>query len=218
MRDHGVFIDDVPKKHGGQSYMEVEGTVIPLYMHEGMICMNIRRPTEKEMEECEIIDITSIMPWNPHTLNDEESTMEEAEYAELLGLSDERKMNMKMKKHEQIKQHPEEIAPFFFYPKEHVLEKTLECTTQFGAIHGHFPMQIHHKSRNPLLQRRRINEDYATDSWFSTVTSYEGYNGAQGFWNQVKIHVTLWIQDRIRRTRLFTGFLQKRRSTSIHPE
>ena len=71
MRDHGVFIDDVPKKHGGQSYMEVEGTVIPLYMHEGMICMNIRRPTEKEMEECEIIDITSIMPWNPHTLNDE---------------------------------------------------------------------------------------------------------------------------------------------------
>ena len=134
------------------------------------------------MEECEIIDITSIMPWNPHTLNDEQSTMEEAEYAELLGMSDERKMNMKMKKHEHVKQHPEEIAPFFFYPKEKVLEKTLECTTQFGAIHGHFPMQIYHKSRNPLLQRRKINEDYATDSWFSTVTSYEGHNGAQGFY------------------------------------
>ena len=38
MRDHGVFIDDVPKKHGGQSYMEIEGTVIPLFMNEGMIC------------------------------------------------------------------------------------------------------------------------------------------------------------------------------------
>ena len=37
MRDHGVFIDDVPKKHGGKSYMEVEGTVIPLFMNEGMI-------------------------------------------------------------------------------------------------------------------------------------------------------------------------------------
>ena len=42
MRDHGVYIDDVPKKYGGQSYMKVEGIVIPLFMHEGMICMNIR--------------------------------------------------------------------------------------------------------------------------------------------------------------------------------
>ena len=182
MRDHGVYIDDVLKKHGGQSYMQVEGTVIPLFMCEGMICMNIRKPPEKEMEECELIDITTIMPWNPHILSDEQSTMEEAEYAELLGVSDERKMNMKMKKQEHVKQHPEEIALFFFHPKEKVLEKTLECTTQFGTIHGHFPMQIHHKSRNPILQRRRINEEYATDSWFSTVTSYEGYNGAQGFY------------------------------------
>ncbi|MEM7375767.1 MAG: hypothetical protein AAF587_44660, partial [Bacteroidota bacterium] len=107
--------------------------------------------------------------------------MEETQDAELQHVSDERKINMKMKKHESIKQHPSEIAPYFMHPSEEVLKKTLECTTQFGVISGHFPMQVHHKSRNPLLQRRRINEDYATDSWFSTVTSYEGHNGAQAF-------------------------------------
>jgi len=43
-------------------------------------------------------------------------------------------------------------------------------------------MRQHYKARNPILQRRRINEAYATDTWFSTVTSYEGYNCAQIFY------------------------------------
>ena len=128
------------------------GTVIPLFMHEGMICMKIRKPTEHEIEHCEMFDVTSIMPWNPHGLTDEQDTMEGTEYAELKGLSDERKMNMKMKKHDNIKQHPKEIADYFFHPKEDILQRTLECTTQFRNTHSHFPMQIHHKSRNPILQ------------------------------------------------------------------
>ena len=37
------------------------------------------------------------------------------------------------------------------------------------------PMIWHVKSRNPTLQHHRINEPYATDTWFSTTTSYEGY-------------------------------------------
>ena len=142
--------------------------------------MKIRKPTKHEMEHCEVVDITSIMPWNPQVLTEENDTLGESEYAELKDISNERKMMMK--KHDHIKQQPQEIAPFFFHQSEDVLRKTLECTTQFGAIHGHFPMQVHHKSRNPILQRRRINEDYATDSWFSTVTSHEGFNGAQAFY------------------------------------
>ena len=57
------------------------------------------------------------------TLNDEQSTMEEAEYAELLGVSDERKLNMKMTKHEHVKQHPEEIAPFSSIQKKRYWRK-----------------------------------------------------------------------------------------------
>ena len=43
-------------------------------------------------------------------------------------------------------------------------------------------MRWHDKSRNIILQRRRINEPYATDTWFYTTTSYEGYNCAQIFY------------------------------------
>ena len=42
-------------------------------------------------------------------------------------------------------------------------------------------MRQHYKSRNPLLQRKRLMEPFSTDTWFSTVTSYEGYNCAQIF-------------------------------------
>ena len=61
------------------------------------------------------------------------------------------------------------------------MKKTLQNTTIFGSINMRIPMRQHYKSRNPLLQRRRLLEPFSTDTWFSTVTSYEGYNCAQIF-------------------------------------
>ena len=43
------------------------------------------------------------------------------------------------------------------------------------------PMRQHYKSRNPILQRKRFMEPVATDTWFSSVTSYKGYNCTQSF-------------------------------------
>jgi hypothetical protein len=36
--------------------------------------------------------------------------------------------------------------------------KTLENTTELGSINLRIPMRQHYKSRNPILQRRRIGE------------------------------------------------------------
>ena len=63
----------------------------------------------------------------------------------------------------------------FLYPAKEIMQKTLENTTLYGSINKRVPMQQHYKSRNPILQRRCINEGYATDTWFSSVTSYEGF-------------------------------------------
>ena len=123
-----------------------------------MMYIKIRRPTHSELETCEMVDATSIIPWNPYQLTDDTDTMEANEYDKLKGIANKRKMNMKMKKQYQFKQDPKEIAPFSFHPKDKVLEASLNATTQCGTIQQHFPMQVHHKSRNPLLQRRRINE------------------------------------------------------------
>ena len=42
-------------------------------------------------------------------------------------------------------------------------------------------MKKQKKRRNLLLTRNRLREGYATDTIFSKVTSFEGYNCAQGF-------------------------------------
>jgi len=61
------------------------------------------------------------------------------------------------------------------------MKKTLQNTTRYGSINMRIPVRQHYKARNLLLSRRRILEPYATDTWFSTTTSYEGYNCAQIF-------------------------------------
>ena len=75
-----------------------------------------------------------------------------------------------------------EYSENFLFPGDKALAKTFDNTTQLGRMNLRIPMQRHVKSRNPILQRRRINEPYATDTWFSTTTSYEGYNCVQLFY------------------------------------
>ena len=50
-----------------------------------------------------------------------------------------------------------------------------------GKISLRIPLRQHWKSRNPLLQRKRLHEPEATDTIFSTTTSFEGYKCAQIF-------------------------------------
>ena len=61
------------------------------------------------------------------------------------------------------------------------MKDTLRHNTMAGKLSRSVPMRKHHKSRNPLLARNRLREGYATDTIFSKVTSFEGYNCAQGF-------------------------------------
>ena len=57
---------------------------------------------------------------------------------------------------------------------------------QLGKALERFLLQKHIKSRNPVLNMRRIREEAsASDTWFATVTSYEGYNCLQ-FFNRIK--------------------------------
>lgn len=43
------------------------------------------------------------------------------------------------------------------------------------------PLSPHYKIRNPILSRKRLMEPWATDTWFSSTTSYESYNCCQVF-------------------------------------
>ena len=190
MRDHGIIIDDKATRHGGLSCIDAFGTIIPMFLNEGMMCIKIRKPTELEMESCEVIDITSPLPWDPSGITDVDNDMTEQSYELLLNEIDSRKLNMK--KHRHVIQDSRELEPFFLFPGERVMNETIKSTVQLGVLDKRIPMRQHMKSRNPILQRRRINEDYASDSIFATVTSYEGYNGAQGFYGIKSNYMSLY--------------------------
>lgn len=68
-----------------------------------------------------------------------------------------------------------------FLPHDVVME-TIKRTTQLARYIPTFPMRKHVKSMFQMLRQKRINETVATDTYFSTVTSIEGFYCVQAFY------------------------------------
>ena len=68
-----------------------------------------------------------------------------------------------------------------YFPKD-VIKQTLDRTTQMAHYIMLFPMRKHLKSMFKMLRRPRLNETVATDTYFSSETSLEGYNCAQVYY------------------------------------
>ena len=69
-RHHGVDICDRHPKFksdgkAGRFSMKVGDLDIPFQMHNGLTSLNIRRPTDEEIDTCPIIELTSDLPWDP---------------------------------------------------------------------------------------------------------------------------------------------------------
>ena len=190
MREYGILIDDKARRHGGLSCIIADECVIPLQLKDSMLSIKIRKPTTQELEECEMIDLTSDLPWNPNELSDDDLSKDQ--YSNLITMCEdlEELRVMNVKKTFRKEPDAELYTKYFMNPGSEVMQKTLQNTTRYGSINLRIPMRQHYKSRNPILSRRRIYEDYATDTWFSTVTSYEGYNCAQIFCGVKSKHVT----------------------------
>jgi hypothetical protein len=63
-----------------------------------------------------------------------------------------------------------------------VIKRTFDCTTQLATtIVTHYPMRRHMKSRFPQLNRRRLSETVATDTYFSNYRGLRGHTCAQVF-------------------------------------
>jgi hypothetical protein len=59
LRENGVEVNDIARKRGGKSSIVVEGTIIPLHLEQGVMILKIRMPTEWELKECEMLDLTA---------------------------------------------------------------------------------------------------------------------------------------------------------------
>ena len=187
-------------------YIEIEGVILPLSIRSGTLTLKIRRPSEQEMtmDDMPILNLSAPSEWIPSDITYPEvdattyNTLVErkhknnkhleAEYEDIDEIvDDDEEIEEDLRVTYYSFTRPQEpiytdYTSHFLYPPENIMRETFRNTTQLGTTNTrHLPMKKHYKNRNPLLQSRRLNEGYATDTMFSTITSYEDYNCAQVF-------------------------------------
>ena len=81
------------------------------------------------------------------------------------------------------KQDPDYAAmrPYLGWAPIASVKKTLEHTTQFARAPTRLPMRAHYRSRFPAANVSRLNESFATDTFFSDVAAHDdGITGHGG--------------------------------------
>ena len=120
------------------------------------------------------------IPWEPTEIHRQDKITDE-QHLELLNIANEERNPQVVKTRDARESDWWKCNSYFSYPGEKIMKQTLKHTTRMGKISSRIPFQLHHKSRNPLLQRTRLLEGHATDTIFSATASFEGYNAAQPF-------------------------------------
>ena len=67
----------------GYKYMEIDDIVVPFIVKEAMYSLDIHRPTQTELQQCTIYELTSDLPWNPEEIQDK--VMDSLAYDHLYG-------------------------------------------------------------------------------------------------------------------------------------
>ena len=114
-----------------------------------------------------MVNLTLDQPWHPEDYQDEE--MDPNEHDSLCSKHEERKLF-----YLGIKVPPTNIKQaekYLLYQSRDAVVKMLKTTTQLGKISHRILIRPDLKTRNPVLSCVRLMEPWATDTWFSAVTS-----------------------------------------------
>jgi hypothetical protein len=173
---HGVTFDLTPKNRRstngevGTQRMIVGGRQVPLEYDGRKMYLNIRRPTEDELNDLETYEITSPLPFIPDS---------EENYITW------RRKNAK----KDYKKYPggitmDEWRKRLALAPEDVIRKTFEATTQLAmsveAENRDIPRR-HYKSRFPFLREKRVNDIFHSDTFFPSVHTNNGETCSQLF-------------------------------------
>jgi hypothetical protein len=70
IRHHGIDYWDNPYDASHELSIVVDGDLsIPLHFHSTKLVFNSRVPTAKELDTCRQVEMTSIIPWEPHEVH-----------------------------------------------------------------------------------------------------------------------------------------------------
>ena len=172
-REHGVFIDDVAKRHAGKQQMIIDDVEIPMSLKNGLFTIACREPTGIELKTCTRLVLTSDEVWEVQKFGDDcdDVIVPQALYEDdaFVGTYVSRTAIADPSISVEDQANFLEIQAKLGWMPIEVVEKTVQCTTQLAKNYFRLPLRQHYKSRFPQLNKNRLREIYCTDTFFSSV-------------------------------------------------
>ena len=127
LRKNLVDIYDRSRRRGGQLLFDKDIIIFLITLTEGMMTLNIRKPSKFEFNTCDVIEMTKYDICNPHLYR--KDPMNENNYSQIVSeFEDKKSVNMKLtsttERRKHIKDHD---AIFFIHDKKHCFK---HLTTQ----------------------------------------------------------------------------------------
>ena len=202
----GFEIYDKARRRGGkQKIVSPDGYVFKMRYKDALMWLDVEYPTDEELDSLPRVYFGSEV-WDPdhenddtddeawYDTNDDPDEMNDEEFfdsrdgwfatEEALANPHERTLAATASVKPKIKKKAvdyEKLRPFFAWKPVEVVRKTLQATTQLATNVVRLPLRRHYKSRFPALRVRRLDEDVATDTFFSNTKALDGSTCAQLF-------------------------------------
>ena len=188
LRDNQVIVEDNPTRNKFP-FIEIDNCIIPFTFDKGLLTIKVRKPTQHELEHCDMIVLTSDEPWDPTKFHHDQ-ILDNEEYSTFCNeYFDNETRHIYATWHKKKPYDAKKVAPYLLNPGPDIIQKTLQATTQLGKYSTRIPLRPHYKTRNPLLSKVKLYEPWSTDTWFFWITSYEGYNCCQLFTGNNSFHI-----------------------------
>ena len=194
-RDNGVIVDDVPQflDHHGTSTHSIEfpeeGVVLPLDMKGPISFLQVRYPSEADLDELQHLDLTSALTWNPDAFDG----INRGVFSSCVGFEDfdftfHRDLLINATSHRRTTADvtPENLSRLWRIDLE-AAKRTLQATTQDsigireGKIHRRVRTQAHQRRYKQLGGHLSL---FASDTFKSNVKSTRGNLYCQHFCNR----------------------------------
>jgi hypothetical protein len=173
LKHFGCTIDETPRSlEGTQTMTTPEGYIIPIQIRNGLPYIDMSPPNDHDLETYPHVVLTSDMPWDPSILDDEYLTEEVQDGHQAEDHEDIKSLGVykafTMPKPRDLNK----LKPHFGYAPRERIKHTLENSTQFARLDTRLPLRTHFKSRYPAANVKRINEQVATDTFFSDTEAH----------------------------------------------
>jgi hypothetical protein len=168
LRDAGVYIDDRAHCHGGNQCMKIGPYVIPFCIVAGQAVATITEPTDEDMAQYPILDITS-HDWKPQQLLDQPFDMSKVHWDDEDNDYDQEAWKLRLRKSLK-KDSPEYISRWceqLYNTDVDAVKRTLNATTRYAEVEAPSsiaPLRHHEKRRFPQFRNKRIKDTFYTDT------------------------------------------------------